>query len=523
MQSKPSRKSSKPRAVVYARVSSIDQRDKGTIRSQLTNLPEFAAARGWHLVKPASAYVDDGLSGTTGADKRESLAALLADARAGLFDLVVVQGIDRLTRTDDWHERAAVFGAFQRAGVRIADASTGTIHDLDTDSGDLLVGVGAIFAAREHRAIRERTMRGRRRSLAEGKKPQGPNPYGYSYDRNTGHLLLCEHEAAVVREIYQMIQGGLSCHSAALALNRRDVPTRKRKNQAPVWDRGAIYRILTSATYRGEYVANRREKLSLAVPAIVSDAEWHKVQALLAERSSAPRTRTKRIAYASGRAICALCGGNIGIAYGAKRAGKKIRYYVCMNGQRPVDKSKRCTTKWRRVEHVDMLLWEAIADAISNRSGLLEALNATQPADLKDNAKDLEQARQRLARLDSTERGLVARFRSGLLELSLDTTLAEIANERAALRAEIAESEAVARHATPEEIVTTLDDLRQLIQATTSDERAAIVAALIPGNGQYKIVIGPDSIAATLCLLPVTFCLKDESDNRRALDWRIAA
>src|SRR4051812_11410505 len=121
------------RAVIYARVSSEKQREKHTIASQLAVLPKFVAERGWQLVRDASAYIDDGISAKTGqADKRPALVRLMADAAAGIFDVVVVIDLDRLTRTQDMAERGAILGAFQHAGVAIAIASTGQELDLNS-------------------------------------------------------------------------------------------------------------------------------------------------------------------------------------------------------------------------------------------------------------------------------------------------------------------------------------------------------------------------------------------------------
>src|SRR5450755_1764854 len=58
--------SSPVRAVIYARVSSLAQRDQQTIASQLEALPKFVSLRGWNLVRPADTYVDDGRTAKAG-------------------------------------------------------------------------------------------------------------------------------------------------------------------------------------------------------------------------------------------------------------------------------------------------------------------------------------------------------------------------------------------------------------------------------------------------------------------------
>jgi len=69
------------RAVIYARVSSLAQRDQQTIASQLETLPKFVSFRGWNLVRPAESYVDDGRTAKAGfLTERLGFTRLLRDA-----------------------------------------------------------------------------------------------------------------------------------------------------------------------------------------------------------------------------------------------------------------------------------------------------------------------------------------------------------------------------------------------------------------------------------------------------------
>ncbi|MGE5445661.1 MAG: recombinase family protein [Ignavibacteriales bacterium] len=90
------------RAVIYARVSTERQREKHTIASQLSVMPEVMKQKGYIQVKEP--YIDDGISGET-IEERPAMTALLEGAERGLFDAVFVVDIDRLTRARkeiDW-------------------------------------------------------------------------------------------------------------------------------------------------------------------------------------------------------------------------------------------------------------------------------------------------------------------------------------------------------------------------------------------------------------------------------------
>lgn len=84
---------------VYMRVSSDDQRDRETIKTQreaverfLQAHPEYQAVR-W--------YADDGVSGTVPLAKRPQGRLLVSDAHAGLFAKIIVYRASRLGREEE--------------------------------------------------------------------------------------------------------------------------------------------------------------------------------------------------------------------------------------------------------------------------------------------------------------------------------------------------------------------------------------------------------------------------------------
>src|SRR3569833_2470564 len=173
----PIAETSPVRAVSYARVSSLAQRERHTIASQISTLPAFVALRGWHLAKPADTYVDDGHTAKAGfLLQRAAFARLMADAARGEFDVVVVVDLDRLTRSEDLKERGEVLGAFQRAGVQLAISAPGQVLDLRSSVGDLMSGLGTFFAAKTNRKHRERITRGKKKTNHKDKKPTRPTP-----------------------------------------------------------------------------------------------------------------------------------------------------------------------------------------------------------------------------------------------------------------------------------------------------------------------------------------------------------
>lgn len=504
------------RVAAYPRVSSDGQ----TIESQIPELVRFVAARKWTLARPPETYVDDAITGASGLERRDGIRRLLEDAGRGEFQIVVVCGIDRLTRSDDWIERAAVVGGLQRAGVLIADVQTGAVHDLSTEQGDLFVGLGAFFAAAERRKIAERTSRGKRHALAQGRKHQSIDPYGLRYDRDAGRFVEREAEADVVRAIYRLVLDGLSCLDVARELNARGAPIRDRANRALAWSRDRVHKIARSSTYRGEYVVDRASGLALPVPVIVDERTWHEVQARLgARRRAGPGPRSSYSDLAAGVARCALCGGPVGITWGGSSRGP-ARYYACRARVRPEQFGRSCELRYWRTSELDALLWSEIEGVLAGGPGadrLLAELRAADERDPDEDARALERAEARLAQLGRAQAAALAQHRRGLVDEDvLEVELRAIAAEREDATATVAHLRAAAEARwSPEDLASAVDAIQARLAGCSPEQRRDLVRALVPGHGRYVVTVGQDSISAVLCLDPRAWiCQASRSSGR---------
>lgn len=144
------------RAVLYARVSTGDQH----VETQLRDLRQMARQRGCKIVKEYT----DVTSGSTA--KRPGLDALLADARRGRFDVVLVAAFDRVARSV--RHFLEVLDELNHLGIEFVSFR----ESVDT-GGPLgravIVIVGAI-AELERSLIIERVKAGLRNAKAKGKR-----------------------------------------------------------------------------------------------------------------------------------------------------------------------------------------------------------------------------------------------------------------------------------------------------------------------------------------------------------------
>jgi DNA invertase Pin-like site-specific DNA recombinase len=160
------------RAALYMRVSTVDQHPE----TQLYDLRQMAAQRGFEIVNEFT----DKISGTK--SRRPGLDQMMADARRGRFDVVLVWASDRIARSvkhfldvlDELNRLQIEFVSFR--------------ENIDTGGplGRAIVVIIGAIAELERNLIIERVRAGMRRARLEGRHI-GRNP------------LVLDH-AAIVRD-----------------------------------------------------------------------------------------------------------------------------------------------------------------------------------------------------------------------------------------------------------------------------------------------------------------------------------
>jgi site-specific DNA recombinase len=488
------------RAVIYPRVSSQQQKDRHTIDSQLRELPEFVRERGWTLARPAETYVDDGRSARAGKlDERAGLQQLLKDAQAGLFDVVAVVDLDRLTRSEDLIERAFVLGSLQRAKIVVAEKKSGQVLDLNSTMGDLMSSLGGFFAAEENRKRRERTVRGKLEAIRKGRKPSGPTPFGLSFDKTSGDWKLDEPNAAIVCEIYTRVIAGESCDAIGYDFDRRGI----KRPRAGSWSRERVWQIARASTYRGIWVADKARGLTVPVPPIVDEACWQAAQDSLARWGLRGITRRKYIRLCADIAVCGICGSQIGTTTTNDWHGNRVAYYVCSRRRRVRYGDTRCTLPMRRVDEVDGRIWRALSELLL-RPDLLEKAVAKRKLDSgrdkRDWSGDLATFRRKLADMERAETIILDRFRRGLISPgAMDHEARAAGRHRKMLerQIEVAELEFARvdiEASQVDALSTTIADLRGRLATATQEIKREIVRALVPGRDDHVIRVFPKEI-----------------------------
>lgn len=478
------------RAAIYARVSSAAQRDAHTIESQLHSLCPFVQRQQWTLV---DTYIDDGRSAKTGKlDLRDGFARLLVDAHARKFDVLVTAAVDRLTRTEDLIELAAILGPLQRANVRIVSPSLGEM-DLNTMHGQMSALFQAQAAAQENVRRAERVKSGRIRAIAENRNPGSVVPHGLLYSRESKQWSINEPAAETVRDIFARVIRGQSLRAIAVDLNDLGVPPPRE-----IWGRHNIWLMVRSRAAVGEWLADKQRRLVVKVPPLVSEEIWNAAQESLIAHGKRGLNKTRHTYLLEGLAVCGGCGGPIGIR-SAQRG--RVAKYTCRNRGLAKSTALRCaTSQILRVSDIDERVWERVAmvltdpdlaDAIERRTRELRADAANWKSDAASWTK-------RLAKLDQHETALLARFRRDQIgETALDAELAAVARERSALRAQIKTSESATTAASSDAVSVErlAGELRDLGESATLDEKRQVIRGLV---GQGGAVVDGERVRLTL-------------------------
>jgi DNA invertase Pin-like site-specific DNA recombinase len=438
-------------AVIYARYSTDRQRET-SIEDQARVCRTRAEALHLQIV---AVHADDEVSGSTPVASRRGGKALLADVLAGRFQVLLLEGLDRLSR--DQVEQETIIRRLEHRGIRIVGCSDG--YDSAAAGRKLHRGMRGLINEIYLDDLRDKVHRGLAGQVERGFHAGGIS-FGYrSVGDERGHRLEIDTEAAEwVRWIFTRYAEGWSCQRIAAELNRQHV----RSPRGTTWAVSALYGspakgsgVLNNELYIGRYVWNRSQwvkepdtgkRQRLVRPRqewcvaerpelrILSDELWSAARARMDKprasgggkgRGAAPRT------LFGGLLRCGRCGGAI-IAVDQRTYGCA----ACKDRGTAVCSGIRA----RRSDVDDRLLGvvkeELLApEAIVEVEHLVREISSTAAS---DQAKRKQAIAARLAELDREIGNLVQAIAKVGISLALEEGLFAAERERSELKQESA-------------------------------------------------------------------------------------
>ena len=338
------------KVILYIRVSSHEQAMEGySIGEQTERLKKYADAMGWTVVK---IYTDPGF---TGADThRPGLREVIRAVEAGLADKVVVYKLDRLSRSQK-DTLYLIEDVFLKNNTDFVSMSEN--FDTATAFGRAIIGILAVFAQLERETIKERMTMGREARAKNGYYCAGRRILtGYDYE--DGLLKVNEYEAMLIKQIFQMFNGGTPLRTIAENLNGRGL-----YHRATPWDDTTIRRLLDNRHYIGEVKFGGKWYPGRQNP-IVDQETFNKAQKILKVRAEANTASNKHSVPLTGFIYCGCCGGKYHRqAWKKRKDGTYRALYMCYSKSKKSKKmivDPNCKNRSYKTEELEDIVYGEI-------------------------------------------------------------------------------------------------------------------------------------------------------------------
>jgi DNA invertase Pin-like site-specific DNA recombinase len=219
--------------VAYLRVSTEQQAESGAGLDAQQNSCLMWAGKQNQVIERF--YSDEGISGSTGLDKRPALMEAIASLGNG--DILLVAKRDRLGR--DPIAVAMIEAAAKRKHAKIMSVA-GEGSDSDDPTAVLMRRMVDAFAEFERNIIRERTSAAMQAKKRKNERV-GHIPFGYRLAEDGLHIVKESHEQSILDQIKGLMDKGLSTRKIAEEMNRRGAFNRGQSR----WNHGSIFRIMS--------------------------------------------------------------------------------------------------------------------------------------------------------------------------------------------------------------------------------------------------------------------------------------
>jgi site-specific DNA recombinase len=385
------------RAVIYARVSTDEQADRGySLPSQLDLMRAYAEQLGYRVV----AELTEDFTGAKPIAERPEGKKLIAILKTGQADTIIAYQVDRLSR--DIVDLLVTVRQWLRAGIEVHACDVGKIES----ELDIVLVIKGWQGSDERKKIRERSMRGKQAKAKAGKVVGSPvAPYGFRFERNEHGkaiaLVIIEDEARVVRLIFQWYVHGdenekpLSFGEIARKLTILGVTTPGKlrgmrfKRERAIWHTAVIAGIIRSEVYIGVWRfgvicgKNRRpddEHIKVNVPAMIDRTLWEGAQARIEYNKQMAKRNCHREYLLRGLIRCG-CGYSMG---GHFKKHNQLRYYSCMwrNNYHERLEPRPCFEKMVKADAVELGVWDEIYKFFFDAEQFERSLRIAQQAEL---------------------------------------------------------------------------------------------------------------------------------------------
>ena len=366
------------RAVIYARVSTDEQAEKGhSIPHQIEECRRYAGRAGLQVVEE----IVDNKSGAT--LDRPGFALLESMLSKGEAQAVIAYTSDRLSR--NYYEYVPLIGKWQDQNIELHFVDRGQSHN--NLQGMISDGIFAMLAHTERLKILDRTMNGRIKKARDDKKPvmSGNVPFGYGRMGRfqDAEMYINEGEAEIVKKIFNWYTtdedgGPLSL----MAIAKRLDESRVHPKNAKMWNATSVRIILTNEIYIGKTYYRKTQVLkdgrqvsrpkdewiSIDVPhlAFINRDQFEEATIRAKRNQTLARRNRKHDYLLVGHIRCGGCGLAM---YGFRKWEGSTPYYRCASYNH---RAVKCSHQRRSIKMstADEAVWIWLSDFLSDEDSL---------------------------------------------------------------------------------------------------------------------------------------------------------
>ena len=330
------------RVTFYARVSSEKDEQLNSLDNQISYYTDLIKSnKKWTYI---NGYIDEGISGIS-TQKRENFHQMIADAKIGMFDLIITKEISRFARNT--LDSIKYTRELLNDGVGVFFQND-NINTLDEDS-ELRLTIMSGIAQDELRKLSSRIKFGHQQAIKNKVVIGNSRIFGYVKDNKK--LVIEPNEAKMVRELFELY-----------ATDKYSV----KQIEDLFWQKGyrnlngnkiahsTMSNIISNPKYKGYYCGNKvkvidmftkkqkflepeewvmfKDETGEIVPAIVTEELWDRANKVLAKRSRDVKSRQNKCNHANlltGKLFCMHCGKPYYRRESKDKGGNSNSIWIC--------------------------------------------------------------------------------------------------------------------------------------------------------------------------------------------------
>ena len=475
-------------AAAYIRVSSKRQAEEGaSIDEQKSSILEYCERNNIKVVKW---YIDAGVSGRK--INRPAFNELLVDVKTGIYDMVIVWKLDRLSRRP-------IMGYRLKEAMDTTRTEFYSIIEGNTVNNRVMFGIWLAWAEQESLDKSVRAKVGAKGRVKKGKIFHDAK-YGYQMGED-GTPEINEPEAEVVRRVFKEYLEGVPTLHISDRLNRDGILPRRRA----YWHPPAILLIIKATHYKGiahfgqvkriaaegDHITTEKTESSewteVAYPVIVDESDWEAAQQLRKAKGRGYGPKGDPLESPLRGLMYCRCGSKYTVtntrANGVTRK-TDTRNYVCIVGR--YNKNAGCARRHVGAKGIEAAVWGYVKAVVKEPEIIRRGLEVARAEYAQTGTLDeIEENRRMLESVGQERQRALTAYQKGYLgDDELDVRMRSIGERREMYQFEVYRlesqvSEYETHMARIDAFIPMAQDMASTIDDWTPQERAELIKALV--------------------------------------------